>query len=170
MLAVSLILFSEESGKCEQQKTAPAANKVCDMNFKPGSKLNLLIMCIVFSMVAACTSSPERQGSLDSESLEAVSSTQAMVDSVTVEQRNSHYYAVINGFYPDACTYISTIVQSVESNTISITLLTDRPADLLCVEMLTPFTIDVLLTTGGLKPQEYTVIVNKGPSATFLLE
>jgi inhibitor of cysteine peptidase len=93
-----------------------------------------------------------------------------MVDAVTLEQRENHYYAVINGFYPDACTKVSSVEQVVEENTISITLLTDRPPDLMCAAMLTPFNIDVLLTTGGLMPQEYNVVVNEGPSTTFLLE
>lgn len=93
-----------------------------------------------------------------------------MVDSVTVEQRDNHYYTVVNGFYSDACTHVSSIEQSVEGNTISITLLTDRPANVMCAAMLTPFTVDVLLTTGGLMPQDNNVIVNEGPSTTFSLE
>lgn len=140
------------------------------MSFTPGSKLYLLSLLIVVCMLAACTSSPERQGNADSERPQGGSGTSAMVDSVTVEQRDNHYYAVVNGFYPDACTYVSSIEQSVEGNTISITLLTDRPADVMCAMMVTPFTVDILLTTGGLMSQEYSVHVNDGPSTTFTLE
>jgi hypothetical protein len=140
------------------------------MNLKPASKLSMVIYIIVITLLVACGSSPEAQGIANSESLEGGSTTLAMVDAVTVEQRNNHYYAVINGFYPDACTYVSSLEQIVEDNTIRITLLTDRPTDLMCAAMLTPFTIDVLLTTGGLMPQEYNVVVNEGPSTTFSLE
>ncbi len=93
-----------------------------------------------------------------------------MVDSVTVEQRDNHHYAVIDGFYPDPCTYISSVQQVVEGNTVSITLFTESPADLMCAAMLTPFTVDVLLTTGGLIAGEYDVVVNDGPSTTLTLE
>jgi hypothetical protein len=140
------------------------------MDLKSVSKLSTVIYIIVFTLLVACGSSPEAQGNADSESLEGGSGTLAMVDSVSVEQRDNHYYAVINGFYPDACTYVSSIEQVVEEDTISIALFTDRPADLMCAAMLTPFTIDVLLTTGGLMPQEYNVVVNEGPSTMFSLE
>jgi inhibitor of cysteine peptidase len=130
----------------------------------------MIIYIFVITMMVACASSPETQESATSENPEGGSSSLAMVDAVTLEQRENHYYAVINGFYPDACTKVSSVEQVVEENTISITLLTDRPPDLMCAAMLTPFNIDVLLTTGGLMPQEYNVVVNEGPSTTFLLE
>jgi hypothetical protein len=140
------------------------------MNIKPVNKLNMIIYIFVITMMVACASSPETQESATSENPEGGSSSLAMVDAVTIEQRENHYCAVINGFYPDACTYVSSIEQIVEDNTISITILTDRPTDLMCAAMLTPYTIDVLLTTGGLMPREYNVVVNEGPSTTFSLE
>jgi hypothetical protein len=139
------------------------------MKLKPASKLNIIVAIIVFGMLVACTSSSETQDTADTENAEGGDGTLAMVDSVTVEQRDNHYYAIIDGKYPDPCTYISSVEQVVEGSTISITLLTDRPADLVCATMLTPFTIDVLLTTGSLMPQEYNVVVNEGPSTTFTL-
>jgi hypothetical protein len=93
-----------------------------------------------------------------------------MVDSVAVEQRDNQFYAVVTGNYSDPCTSISSVEQIAEGNTLRITLLTDRPADSMCAAVLTPFTIDVLLTTGGLGPGEYSVIINEGPSSTFQLE
>jgi hypothetical protein len=93
-----------------------------------------------------------------------------MVDSVAVEPRDNHFYAVVQGYYPDPCTSISSVEQIAAGNTLRITLLTDRPADSMCAAVLSPFTIDVLLTTGGLGPGEYSVIVNEGPSTTVVLE
>ena len=139
------------------------------MNLKPISKLNMIIAIIVFTMLVACTSSSGTQAIPGSESPEK-NGNPAMVDSVTIEQRDKHFYAVINGFYPDACTYVSSVDQVVKDNTINIRLLTDRPAEVMCATMLTPFTVDILLTIGGLMPQEYTVVVNEGPSTTLLLE
>jgi len=129
----------------------------------------MVMAVILISMLVACNSPTETAVNMNSENPEEGSSP-AMVDSVTVEQRQDHYYAVINGFYPDPCTQISSVEQVVDESTISITLRTERPPDILCATMLTPFAIDVLLTTGGLLPQEYSVVVNDGPSTTFSLE
>jgi hypothetical protein len=150
-------------------KLAKSKLQEMKMNFKPLSKLNMIIAMILFSVLVACASSPEAQENEDTGNLEEGNGTLVMVDSVTVEQRDNHYYAVIDGNYPDPCTFVSSVEQTVEGNTISITLLTDRPPDLMCAAVLTPFTIDVLLTTGGLLPGDYTVVVNDGPSATFSL-
>ena len=134
-----------------------------------GSKLRIFIAVTVLVLLAACGGTSETQDP-DSESPVGEEVTLAMVDSVTVEQRDNHFYAMVTGNYPDPCTSISSVEQIAEGNTISITLLTDRPADLMCAAVLAPFTIDILLTTGGLVPGEYSVIVNEGPSTTFVLE
>jgi hypothetical protein len=138
------------------------------MEFKLMGKSNrLMIVFIILSLLSACASSPETGGGAGAEN---GSGTPAMVDGVTVEQKEGHFYAVINGFYPDACTYISSVEQVVEGNTISLTLLTDRPTGVMCAAMLTLYTVDILLTIGGLVPREYSVVVNEGPSTTFTLE
>jgi hypothetical protein len=119
--------------------------------------------------LVACNSPEETPENVINANPEEGSSL-AMVDDVSVVQRQDHYYAVINGFYPDPCTQISSVEQVVDEGTISITLRTERPPDLLCATMLTPFVVDILLTTGSLLPQEYSVVVNDGPSTTFSLE
>lgn len=135
------------------------------MNMKRGSKLRVIIAVTFLALLVACNTAPESQTSPAGEAV-----TLAMVDSVTVEQRDNQFYATVVGNYPDPCTSISSVEQSVEGNTINITLLTDRPADLMCAAVLTPFTADILLTTGGLTPQEYAVVVNAGASSTLFLE
>lgn len=135
------------------------------MNLKTISKL-MIVALVVFGILAACAGSPATE---QNTSTENESGTPAMVDGVTVEQRERQYYAVVNGNYPDPCTFISSVEQVVEGSTINITLLTKSPDDLMCAAVLTPFTVDILLTTGGLLPQEYTVVINGGPSATFSL-
>ena len=141
------------------------------MDSKPMSKINLLMIAfIIAAMLVGCTSSLGTQKNAGTENSEGESGTLAMVDSVTVEQREDHFYAVVNGFYPDVCTYISSVEQVVEGSAINITLITNRPADVMCAAMLTPYTVDILLTIGRLMPHEYSVVVNDGPSTTFLLE
>jgi len=139
------------------------------INVKPISKLIVFITGILLILLVGCNSSGTGQTNADANNSAADNSNPAIVDSVTVEQREGHFYAVVSGNYPDPCTFISSVNQVVEDNTIRLTLLTNSPADLMCAAVLTPFTVDILLTTGGLMPQEYTVVVNDGPSVTFTL-
>jgi hypothetical protein len=141
------------------------------MGFKSGRKFNLLMITLVLAaMLAACASSTGTQGNAGVEKSADDSGTPAMVDRVNVEVRDNHYYAVIEGFYPDPCTYISSVEQIVEGSTINITLLTEKTAGVMCAAMLTQYSVDILLTIGGLIPQEYTVVINDGPATTFILE
>jgi hypothetical protein len=139
------------------------------MNFKRYSKMSMLIFIVFFAMLAACSSTPEAQENANTDGQEAMGAL-AMVDSVTVELKDNHDYAVIYGNYPDPCSRISSVEQVVDGNTISITLLTKSPEGVMCAMMLTPYTVNILLTTGGLLPGEFTVTVNQGPSTTFTLE
>ena len=139
------------------------------MNRKPGSKLGMILTLTFLALLVACGGALETQDP-GSASPPGQDVTLAMVDSVAVEPRDNHFYAVVQGYYPDPCTSISSVEQIAEGSTLRITLLTGRPADLICAAVLSPFTIDILLTTGGLGPGEYNVIVNEGPSSTFVLE
>jgi hypothetical protein len=140
------------------------------MMIKKTGKLKSVIFIFLITVLVACSKNPETPTSVDTENLEGGSGTLAMVDSVTVELRDINYYATINGNYPDACTRISSVKQVIEGTTIILTLLTARPEGLMCAMMVTPFTVDILLTTGGLMPGEFSVVVNQGPSTTFILE
>ena len=91
----------------------------------------------------------------------------AMVDSVIVEEQMAHKYAVVSGNYPDACTKISDVDQDLDGETFNIGLTTARPEDLACAQMLSSFTVSILLETGGLMPGEYSVSVNDSVTTTF---
>jgi hypothetical protein len=126
---------------------------------------NLIIMSLLLMLsliMAACASSETQV----SES--AASGTPAIVEGVSVDFRNTHYYALVTGTYPDACTRISDIEQEVSGITITIVLSTSAPEDLMCAQMLSPFGVDLLIATGGLLPGDYTVDVN-GVTTTFTL-
>ena len=113
----------------------------------------VLVMAALLLLIA-CT--PEAQG----ESSTTGDGTPAMVDGVVVETISEHQYAIIDGFYPDPCTRISNVEQTVDGSRISISLSTDSPDDLMCAQMLTQYEISILLETGGLAPGEYTVVVS----------
>ncbi len=122
----------------------------------------ILLMVMLSFILVACASSETQV----SESTAA--GTPAMVDGVSVDFRNAHYYAMITGTYPDTCTRISEVEQEVSGTTITIALSTAKPEDLMCAQMLSPFGVDLLIATGGLLPGEYTVDVN-GATTTFTL-
>ena len=126
-------------------------------------RMILVSLMVMLSFILVACASSETQVS---ESTAA--GTSAMVDGVSVDFRNAHYYAMVTGTYPDACTRISDIEQDVSGNTITIALSTDQPEDLMCAQMISPFGVDLLIATGGLLPGEYTVDVN-GVTTTFTL-
>jgi len=124
----------------------------------------LLIAMLALGLILAACDSDSNGEDDDSEHAEG---TAAMVDGVAVEEQTGHQYAVVNGFYPDACTKISDVDQDVDGSTININVYTSRPEDLMCAQMLTEYTVSILLEAGGLTPGEFTVTVNDEHSTTF---
>lgn len=102
------------------------------------------------------------------EETAAPEGTQAMVEAVTVESREGQFYARVEGNYPDACTRVSDVQQTFDGSTFQIVLMVDRPPDLMCAQVITPFTVDILLETGGVAPGEYEVDVNGITAAVSL--
>ena len=95
----------------------------------------------------------------------------AAVDSVQLLIRESFPVQVsvrILGNLPDGCTRLDRVTQERQGNTITVTVSTARPEDLLCTEALVPFDKTVDLDVLGLKAGDYTVTVN-GVSAAFTL-
>jgi hypothetical protein len=99
---------------------------------------------------------------------EAVTGNPAFVDHVTVETQAEHNYAKVEGNYPDSCTRVSDVQQKFDGSTFNIELMVDRPEDLMCAQMLSPFNVLILLEVGGAMPGEYTVDVN-GVTSAFTL-
>lgn len=46
------------------------------------------------------------------------------------------------------------------TSTMEVSLLTARPADMMCAQMITPFTEEIPIDITGLEPGEHTVVVN----------
>jgi inhibitor of cysteine peptidase len=120
--------------------------------------LSLSIFLVVF--LTGCTSAETGE--------EPAAGNPAFVDYVTVEMQGEHHYARVEGNYPDSCTRVSDVGQEVEGSTFKISLLVDRPEDLVCAQMMSPFNVNILLEVGGLMPGEYTVDVN-GVVGSFTL-
>ena len=93
----------------------------------------------------------------------------AFVDHVTIEMQAEHYYAKVEGNYPDSCTRVSDVDQDVDGSTFKISLYVDRPEDMMCAQMMSPFNVLILLEVGGVIPGEYTVDVN-GVTSSFTIE
>jgi inhibitor of cysteine peptidase len=66
----------------------------------------------------------------------------------------------VQGSFPDGCTSLGEVTQTVEDNTISVTLTGDQPEGLMCAQALTPFEETIPLDVSGLPAGEYTVDVN----------
>ena len=120
-------------------------------------------MLVLGLLVAGCQS--------DVESQEAELGTgAAFIQTVEVEQRDGEYWAVVEGWYPDACSTYGGSKQEVEGDTIQLTITSTRPEDLACAQVLTDMTEEILLDTDDLDPGEYTLIVNvDNATTTFVI-
>lgn len=84
----------------------------------------------------------------------------AFIQTVEVEERDGEYWAVVEGWYPDACSTYGGSNQEVDGDTIHLTVTSTRPEDLACAQVLTDMTEEILLDTDDLDSGEYTLIVN----------
>ncbi|HIP71328.1 MAG TPA: META domain-containing protein [Anaerolineae bacterium] len=89
----------------------------------------------------------------------------APVDSAKVTFENEQWVVAVEGNLPDGRTEINEITQSVEGSVIKVEVSTARPADMMCTQVITPYSESVVLETADLPNGEYTVEVN-GVAAT----
>ena len=127
------------------------------MVFKPSRiikwQVSLLLLLVVMLLVA-CRRGDEK-GSVP-EGCDDVT----WGSSVEVEERDGDFYAIVQGDYPDSCSTLCGTEQEVDGNTINLNLYSDKPEDVFCSQMLTPFEEEVLIDTKGLDSGEYIVTVN----------
>lgn len=94
---------------------------------------------------------------------ETVIRGEAIVNAVEVEvdaQGSNAPTVQVSGNLADSCTEIDEVIQSNEGDTITLTVTTTRPADLMCAQVLGDFDISVPLDTDDLVPGTYTLLVN----------
>jgi len=101
----------------------------------------------------------------DRPAAEPVSSP-VFLDSVSVEEQDGEYVAIVQGNLPDSCSAIDTVEQTLNGTTFEITITATSPPGLVCAQVLTPFTTEVVLDSEGLEAGEYTVNVNGGEVTT----
>ena len=104
-------------------------------------------------LIAGC------QTDVDSQEAE-LGTGAAFIQTVEVEERDGEYWAVVEGWYPDACSTYGGSKQEVEGDTIQLTITSTGPEDLACAQVLTDMTEEILLDTDDLDLGEYTLIVN----------
>lgn len=83
----------------------------------------------------------------------------AYITSVGVVTGQEPIMINIEGELADPCTSIHDITQTVDERTITITVETERPADLMCAMVLEPFMTSVELATENLSGGTYTLVV-----------
>ena len=97
---------------------------------------------------------------------------QAPVDSVDIVMLETFPVQVVlnvKGNLPDSCTTLDQVNQSRKDNIFNVTILTKRPADMVCATVISPYTQTVPLEVAGLKAGTYTVNVNTA-TETFELK
>ncbi|MFV1858566.1 MAG: hypothetical protein ACC647_04365 [Anaerolineales bacterium] len=114
---------------------------------------------VVGLLAAGCQSSAEPQEA-------ELGTGAAFVQTVEVEERDGEYWAVVEGWYPDACSTYGGSKQEVKGDTIQLTITSTRPEGLACAQVLTDMTEEILLDTDDLTPGEYTLIVNVDNATT----
>ena len=85
---------------------------------------------------------------------------------VEVEERGDEFYAIVQGDYPDSCSKVCGSEQQVDGDQTNINLCSDRPDDLMCSSMLTPFVEEVLVDTEDLDLGEYTMTIYEDHATT----
>jgi|GEM_PF-1075131 len=85
---------------------------------------------------------------------------EAFVSSVTIEETDDGIIIEISGDLADACTELGEITQSVEDDTIFVSVPTTRDAEAMCAMVLTAFETDYELDTSEIEPGDYTLDVN----------
>lgn len=88
---------------------------------------------------------------------------EAIVSSVAVQiraQADAPPVLEIAGEIYDSCTEVGDITQTVEDDTITIRVITERPAEAFCAQVLAVFEESYTLTLEALQPGDYVVDVN----------
>ena len=94
------------------------------------------------------------------------------IESIQIQKMESmpvQVSVLVNGWLSDSCTSLDQITQERDGKDFLITITTKRPADVNCLQMITPFQQTIPLDVLGLKAGTYTVTVNR-MSDTFTLD
>lgn len=88
----------------------------------------------------------------------------AILSSVEVEYSEDGIMLMVRGDFPDSCTELGEIEQSIDMTTepisLSVMIGTTRPADAMCAQVLTSFESSFVLETDDLPAGTYPLTVN----------
>lgn len=112
-------------------------------------------------LLGGCGGEPAASGTLDHpaevERIEILANTMRL--EITV---------IAHGNLSDGCTRISGVEQKREGSVFRVTVMTTRPADIMCTQALVPFRRSIPLNIVGLPAGIYSVEVN-GLRDSFIL-
>ena len=89
------------------------------------------------------------------------------IQNVEVVERDGEFIAVVEGWYPDACTTFGGSRQEVDGDTVTLTVASEPGTDAVCAQVLTDMREEIVLDVGDLDPGAYTLIVNEEAMTTF---
>ncbi|MBK8904101.1 MAG: GerMN domain-containing protein [Anaerolineaceae bacterium] len=83
------------------------------------------------------------------------------IETIDVTNTDGRIDVTLTGNLPDACTEIQTVEQTfdLDTNTFNLNVRTERPEDVACAQVLTPFEETVTLQTADLPAGTYQVAV-----------
>ncbi len=110
--------------------------------------------------MASATAASSESAAAGAPAIDQLDANTVMVQSVAIEARDGQDIAVVQGENPDACprTYVSE--QTADGDAITIEMLSIKPVDVMCAQMLTPFSEEIVIDTSGLESGDYSVTVN----------
>jgi len=118
----------------------------------------------VHGVQAALTLSPPEEDEpsrlpMAADALERAAALDSM-DVMTLESYPVQVRVLIRGYYPDGCTCLGKVRQSVEGERILLQVFTTRPRDAMCTQALVPFEESIPVDVRDLTPGSYVLEVN----------
>ncbi|WP_455367209.1 hypothetical protein [[Eubacterium] cellulosolvens] len=127
----------------------------------------ILLIVTVFSIGLLYYQQPGKSGDDHTPVIKGMADVDE-IEIIILESFPVQVNVIARGNLPDPCTEIY-VMTGREANTFFITIATSRPADAVCVQVVTPFEEIIPLDVAGLKAGIYTVEVN-GVNGTFELQ
>ncbi|MCP4164535.1 MAG: META domain-containing protein [Chloroflexi bacterium] len=110
--------------------------------------------------MASATAATDEPAAASAPATDQLDANAVMVQSVAIEARDGQDIAVVQGENSDACPRAYVSEQTVDGAAITIEMLSIKPVDVMCAQMITPFTEEIVIDASGLEPGDYSVTVN----------
>ena len=141
------------------------------------STIRLIVLMIITSLItlSGCTQAPgpANDSATDSglDTQDNISDSQdgdyiygnAVVESteiIVLESFPVQIHVIAKGYLPDGCTEIDRVEEERDGNTLTVTITTKRPKDMMCTQAIVRYEKVIPLDVYGLKAGTYDVNVN----------